>query len=268
MPRSSVPAFFYTLSHPLTFVDVIFRNARAMPFPWSTLVSLLGLAYFLAWSLSFYPQVLLNYRRKRTDGFSPDFAYLNPLGFLALSIWNGGMMFSSVAREQYAARHEGHEPQIAGADLAFSVHALAVSMVMFGQVFWYRRRTIEGLSAGAETKSTPIDGTATRVDDETDPLLAGSRDTTHVQDPVVPSIPGRFALGGTLLAAAVSTGLLWAGKIEWLDWLYLISAIKLFVSSVKWIPQIMLNWRLRRVEGMAIHGITMVRLGSLPIWPL
>jgi hypothetical protein len=37
--------------------------------------------YFCAWSISFYPQAILNYRRKSVVGLSLDFQLLNLLGF-------------------------------------------------------------------------------------------------------------------------------------------------------------------------------------------
>lgn len=42
-----------------------------------TLSEVLGWSYFLAWSLSFWPQVQLNYRRKSVVGLSLDFPVLN-----------------------------------------------------------------------------------------------------------------------------------------------------------------------------------------------
>lgn len=47
---------------------------------------LLGWAYFLAWSASFYPQAILNWRRKSVQGLSMDFIYLNVLGFLCYTV--------------------------------------------------------------------------------------------------------------------------------------------------------------------------------------
>jgi cystinosin len=37
--------------------------------------------YFCAWSISFYPQAYLNWRRKSVVGLSLDFQLLNLLGF-------------------------------------------------------------------------------------------------------------------------------------------------------------------------------------------
>jgi len=48
----------------------------------------IGWTYFLAWSASFYPQALLNWRRKSVQGLSMDFIHLNVLGFLCYSVRN------------------------------------------------------------------------------------------------------------------------------------------------------------------------------------
>lgn len=39
-----------------------------------------GWVYFLAWSASFYPQALLNWRRRSTSGTTVDFPFINVLG--------------------------------------------------------------------------------------------------------------------------------------------------------------------------------------------
>lgn len=44
------------------------------------LSGLFGWIYTLAWSLSFYPQPLLNYHRKSTSGTTVDFPLVNVLG--------------------------------------------------------------------------------------------------------------------------------------------------------------------------------------------
>lgn len=47
---------------------------------------LIGWAYFIAWSASFYPQAILNWRRKTVQGLSMDFVHLNVVGFLFYSV--------------------------------------------------------------------------------------------------------------------------------------------------------------------------------------
>jgi len=44
------------------------------------LSGLFGWIYFLAWSASFYPQPLLNWRRRSTSGTTIDFPFINVLG--------------------------------------------------------------------------------------------------------------------------------------------------------------------------------------------
>lgn len=47
------------------------------------LSGLFGWVYTLCWSLSFYPQPLLNFSRKSTSGTTVDFPLINCLGMVA-----------------------------------------------------------------------------------------------------------------------------------------------------------------------------------------
>ncbi|WWC61749.1 uncharacterized protein I303_104334 [Kwoniella dejecticola CBS 10117] len=223
---------------------------------WNAVVSITGVAYFVAWSYSFYPQLILNYKRKRTTGLSPDFIYLNPLGFLALTIWSWGAYFSPVAREQYASRHDGHLPQISKSDLAFSLHAFLISSITLIQVWWYARLS-------------PRSGSSDVYSREEQPLLQNHNQETSKADlvisnnPTKPSIPAQIGLVALLLAPIISAMLVWSGKYELLDWLYLVSSIKLIISAVKYVPQVILNWKLRSVEGFAIGQIICDLIGSV-----
>lgn len=49
------------------------------------LSGLFGWVYTLCWSLSFYPQPLLNFKRKSTSGTTVDFPLINCLGKFAIS---------------------------------------------------------------------------------------------------------------------------------------------------------------------------------------
>ena len=64
-----------------------------LAFPWSVVQSATGWTYTAAWSLSFYPQVLLNLRRGRVDGLSLDFLALNLLGWVAYAGFNCAIFF-------------------------------------------------------------------------------------------------------------------------------------------------------------------------------
>ncbi|KAF0686251.1 Aste57867_21956 [Aphanomyces stellatus] len=89
----------------------------------------LGWTYFMCWSVSFYPQVLLNHERKSVRGLSLDFQVhvLNFLGFLCYSIYN-------ICK--YVTERE--ESGVAINDIFFSVHALLLTTVCGVQCVLYR----------------------------------------------------------------------------------------------------------------------------------
>jgi cystinosin len=51
-------------------------------------VEVTGWVYFVAWSASFYGQLVLNYRLKNVEGMNLDFLILNFTGFSFLSIYS------------------------------------------------------------------------------------------------------------------------------------------------------------------------------------
>ncbi|KAJ3285698.1 hypothetical protein HDU79_007130 [Rhizoclosmatium sp. JEL0117] len=96
------------------------------PFPILDQLSLLlGWTYFLAWSISFYPQIILNAHRRSVTGLSVDFVLLNVLGFLCYTIFNCVEYF----------RFENPDVQLN--DVVFAVHALVLCCVAMAQVVVY-----------------------------------------------------------------------------------------------------------------------------------
>lgn len=105
-----------------------------MTFSFLTLLShTFGWIYTLAWSLSFYPQPLLNLSRQSTSGTTIDFPAINILGFLAYFISNVAFKYSPVIREQYAARNNGLTPTVQFNDVVFAGHAVLCAVVTTSQ---------------------------------------------------------------------------------------------------------------------------------------
>lgn len=98
---------------------------------------LLGWIYTLSWSLSFYPQAFLNFRRRSTSGTTPAFPILNLLGFTCYTGSTLAFFFSSTVQKQYQERHDGNENTVRENDVAFATHALVMSMLTLSQ-FWHR----------------------------------------------------------------------------------------------------------------------------------
>ena len=99
------------------------------------LSAFLGVVYTLSWSLSFYPQVFLNIRRRSTTGTTPSFPILNVLGFCCYSVSTAAFLFSPSIRKQYEDRHRGTENTVRWNDFAFAVHALMLSALTLSQ-YW------------------------------------------------------------------------------------------------------------------------------------
>ena len=68
----------------------------------SFLSTVFGWTYFSAWSISFYPQPLLNIRRQSTSGTTVDFPLLNVFGFCLYSIAISAFLYSPQIRLEYA----------------------------------------------------------------------------------------------------------------------------------------------------------------------
>lgn len=100
------------------------------------LSSAIGWTYMLCWTASFYPQPILNCRRKSTRGFSIDFALLNILGMTSYAIHNLVFYLSPVVREQYAHRHPIQPvPTVQLNDVAYAVHGAVITAVIYSQFY-------------------------------------------------------------------------------------------------------------------------------------
>jgi cystinosin len=96
----------------------------------------IGWTYMLLWTASFYPQFLLNLRRKSTHGFSIEFALLNVLGMGSYAVYNLALYFSPVVRGQYARRHPTNpEPAVQPNDVAYAVHGSVITILTYSQFY-------------------------------------------------------------------------------------------------------------------------------------
>ncbi|KAI9506274.1 PQ loop repeat-domain-containing protein [Coemansia spiralis] len=99
----------------------------------------IGWTYFVAWSVSFYPQIILNYRRKSVEGLSIDFLVYNLYGFACYALFNTAFFFSRSIGDEYERRNNGHKNLVRFNDLFFSYHALILCLITLTQSFYYKR---------------------------------------------------------------------------------------------------------------------------------
>jgi len=194
---------------------------------------LLGWSYVLAWSTSFYPQPLSNWRRRSTAGLAIDFNVLNLLGFSSYAVSSALFLWSSTVRKQYAERHPSSpEPTVRFNDFAFGFHAVLLCLITYSQFF----PAIWGFSV--------------------DPRQRISR-------------PVMIIVSCSLLALVV--GLCRAlvqpvdgpSNWEWIDVAYLLSYIKLVCTLTKYIPQAYLNYKRKSTVGWSIWQILLDLTGGV-----
>jgi cystinosin len=114
----------------------------------------LGWFAFTVWSVSFYPQVILNYRRKSVTGLTMDFLLMNFTKHSMYLIYNASLYFSPVVQQQYREKYgETELIPVAPSDVAFSIHAVILTSFTLYQVAIYDRgdqkasQTAVGLTA-------------------------------------------------------------------------------------------------------------------------
>ncbi|KAL6139505.1 hypothetical protein ACLB2K_057809 [Fragaria x ananassa] len=102
----------------------------------------LGWLTFTFWSVGFYPQVILNFRRKSVVGLSIDFVVLNLTKHSSYLIYNATLYFSSSVQKQYFDKYGfGEMIPVAANDVAFSAHAVFVTAVILFQIAIYERES-------------------------------------------------------------------------------------------------------------------------------
>lgn len=100
---------------------------------------IIGWIYFLTWSISFYPQIFSNYKRKSVVGLNFDYVLLNFTGFFLYSLFNMGLFWSTFVESEYFQRNPRNLNPVLINDVVFSLHALLASSLIIGQCIVYRR---------------------------------------------------------------------------------------------------------------------------------
>lgn len=199
---------------------------------------------FLAWSLSFYPQPILNYRRRSTAGFNPDFPSSNTLGFVCYTLTTALQLWSPTIRSQYAARHPlSPVPTVRVNDFVFALHAAVLCVITWSQ-FWPR------LWGWPETPASDCDRDkeVQRMSRTFQGLLTGC----HVSVLLV-------------TIAILSTPTHGYSPLDWcwLDLLTALGTIKLLITIVKYTPQVYTNYKLQSTRGWAIDTILLDFTGGV-----
>ncbi len=234
-----------------TILGIILPKNKDLPTPTSQyLSSIIGYTYFLCWSVSFYPQIILNYKRKNTTGLSPDFSILNVVGFTCYSIYVCFLFWNSSVRNQYQQRFGGSgsgsgdnddnsSVPVQSNDVAFAIRAFVLSSVQVGQIIFYYYQ------AGGRRD--------VRISTSIHSLISMLHSTTKY-----------FLLGCVVLC--IIYAILVSNQIHgliFLDYLYMLSSIKLVITIIKYIPQVILNHQRKSTIGWNIWNVLLDFSGGL-----
>lgn len=202
-----------------SIIGSIMPKDQTLPTPWyRQLSSIIGYTYFCAWSISFYPQVILNFKRKSTAGLSNEFSVLNVAGFACYSAYTLCFYFSNTIQRQYKERHGADaEITVQSNDVAFAVHALVLCCVQLSQIVIYR-----GFDAA----------------------------------PLALSV--KLGLATWLAVCVIFSALVMEEHLSsWLDFLYMLSIVKVVISLIKYVPQVSLNYKRKSTCGWNIWNIVL-----------
>nr|XP_010341956.1 cystinosin isoform X2 [Saimiri boliviensis boliviensis] len=122
----------------------------------SIINQVIGWIYFVAWSISFYPQVVMNWRRKSVVGLSFDFVALNLTGFVAYSVFNISLLWVPYVKEQFLLKYPNGVNPVNSNDVFFSLHAVVLTLIIIVQCCLYEcRPPSQGLLQGQGPASVP-----------------------------------------------------------------------------------------------------------------
>ena len=241
-------------------LGIFLPKNKALPTPWYQVTSSsIGYTYFLFWSCSFYPQLISNWKRKSTDGFSNDFASLNVIGYICYVAYTTGFFLNRNIQIEYQRRHQQQDSSsflpksstVQSNDVAFAIHALAMSTFQLYQSWLY-----DGFSKKKKKQ-------------ERDTSLKSSHensDVSSISSPVFVYIciivTWSFCY---LLGVFVMNHYRHVNTFPWtwLDFLYLLSYFKVSISVAKYIPQILLNIQRQSTIGWSIWGVIFDLSGGL-----
>jgi cystinosin len=207
---------FTNVSEPLfvNWKDVV-RPANVVHLlPLNVLAAVIGWIYFACWTVSYYPQPLLNCYRRSVVGLNVDFVILSVIGYIGYLVFNLSLFFSSAIQDQYFLRHPGGINPVRPSDVAFSIHSMIMSSFVLLQVIFLKR---------------------------------GQQKVSRINKAIIV----------VLFLGIYVCGLLSVGNnvIKWLDFLYIMSYVKLFINIIKDVPQLWQIYRTKTTAGYSMLGV-------------
>lgn len=178
--------------------------------------------------------MILNYNLKSSDGLSVDFLYLNNIGYIALVASMSLLLYNEQVRQLYF-EHHNYYPLLTNIDLIYSSHGLLMNFVTITQLYFW----------GFKKRSTHIKRT-------TKLIIAGVSSTIILL---------YFCVGTNALHQIHEGYKDYSFTI--LDLAIFLSYVKIFMSIIKYIPQLSHNYKRKSVVGFSILTIFLDLTGGI-----
>ncbi|CAD8063830.1 unnamed protein product [Paramecium sonneborni] len=184
--------------------------------------NIIGWTYFVSWSISFYGQLYENFKVKNVKGIAFEFLGLNLTGFLFLSAYSSAGYFKG------GDNGWPFSGDITKQDLFFAYHAVAITILTIIQTGYYFRK---GDNPGVSVWCIIV------------LIILWSQTILYV-----------------LLTWIFGWNVIF--EQEKLNVLYWMGYEKLFISFIKYVPQVYLNYKRKSTVGWSIFNILLDFMGG------
>jgi len=260
-----------------------------------------GVLYFAAWSLSFYPQVILNHRRRSSRGLSHDFVALNVTGFFAYSLYTCIFRFHAPTRLQFSQSHNAQPPPVETSDVCFALHGLILTLITAAQTVLFHdsnnsnininpqqhqlqwsnddgeHRPLQSPSAVASSPPSSSSSLPPSSADIRKGAVAQNEDGVQVEyngtdeeeqeeeeeysDGLRVGVVVMVVLMWAVIGVVSVCG--WAGVVSGVDAVMTMGLIKALCSLFKYMPQVWNNAKRRSTHGFSIHVVLLDVTGGV-----
>ena len=202
------------------FLGIIMPKDEDLPTPFYRYISsMVGYTYLVAWSVSFYPQIITNYQNKSIEGLSTDASVLAVLNYICYTTYNAFFFWNATIRQEYKDRNGADaEITVESNDVGFSIIALALTLVILAQIFYY-----DGFSSQPLSKTCKI-------------IIASTV---------------------AISAFYILCILLNIPNFEWIEFLYMMATVKIILTVMTYLPQIFLNFKRKSTQGNVLLSFLM-----------
>ncbi|KAF8363872.1 ctns-1 [Pristionchus pacificus] len=218
-----------SIDYPLDNSSSFARIRIIRSHPLDVIVDIVGWAYFLAWSISFWPQIILNFQRKSVIGLNFDFVLLNTIGFASYTVYNCLLFFDSEVQSEYISSFPRSPIPVLLNDVVFAAHAFLACAITGIQVF----------------SSIPVLPSHPPLPQ----AIFLERENQRVS---------RVCIGWStilVLSGVVTLILTLTNVIQLLTFVDSLSYIKMGVTLSKYFPQAIMNFRRKSTVGWSIGNI-------------